>query len=145
MLKIQWPHRESEHEADALQIWAGNGAVTLLDHDEEAHAMLLERCVPGSHLSTLNEDDAVEVLIGLLPRLWVPVVAPIGTLSQEAAWWHSYLEERSARAGRPFSELLLKATLEALRDLPASQGGQVCSIKTFIRTTSSRRRGNLGS
>jgi streptomycin 6-kinase len=125
VLKIQWPHRESEHEVEALNAWEGNGAVMLLDHDPEANAMLLERCVPGSHLSTLDEDEALDVLIRLLPRLWVPVSAPIGTLSEEAQWWHEDLERWSERAGHPFSEPLLHATLEALRELPATQGEQV--------------------
>ena len=125
VLKIQWPHRESEHEVEALEAWEGNGAVMLLDHDAEAHAMLLERCVPGSHLSTLDEDEALDVLIGLLPRLWVPVDTPIGTLAEEAAWWHENLVQWSEGAGHPFSEPLLDAALEALRELPASQGDQV--------------------
>jgi streptomycin 6-kinase len=125
VLKIQWPHRESEHEADALNAWNGNGAVELLDHDADAHAMLLERCLPGSHLSTVEGDEALDVLVGLLPRLWVPVEVPIGTLSEEAGWWQENLEEWSERAGHPFSEPLFHAALEALRDLPASQGEQV--------------------
>ncbi len=125
VLKIQWPHRESEHEAEALTAWKGNGAVILLDHDADAHAMLLERCLPGSHLSTLDGDEALDVLIGLLPRLWVPVEAPIGTLSEEADWWQENLEEWSERAGHPFSEPLFRTALEALRELPASQGEQL--------------------
>ena len=125
VLKIQWPHRESEHEADALAAWGGSGAVMLLDHDPEAHAMLLERCIPGSHLSTVGEDEVLDVFIGLLPRLWIPAGPPIGTLSEEATWWHASLEGWSERAGRPLSQPLLDATLEALRELPASQGDQV--------------------
>ncbi len=125
VVKIQWPHRESEHEAEALDAWAGDGAVELIDHDADAHALLLERCVPGSHLSTLDGDEALDVLIGLLPRLWVPVDAPIRTLSEEAAWWHENLERWSHRAGRGFSEALLRAALDAMSGLPASQGEQV--------------------
>lgn len=125
VLKIQWPHRESEHEVEALNAWMGNGAVMLLDHDAEAHAMLLERCLPGSHLSTLAEDEALDVLIGLLPRLWVPVDAPIGTLSEESGWWHENLQGWSEQARHPFSEPLFSAALEALRELPTSQGDQV--------------------
>ena len=48
VLKIQWPHRESEHEAAALELWDGDGAVRLLARDEERHALLLERCRPGT-------------------------------------------------------------------------------------------------
>jgi streptomycin 6-kinase len=46
-------------------------------------------------------------------------------LSEEAQWWHEDLERWSERAGHPFSEPLLHATLEALRELPAIQGEQV--------------------
>src|SRR4051812_5109944 len=47
VLKITWPHREMLGEAAALRRWAGLGAVRVLAHDPAAHALLLERCVPG--------------------------------------------------------------------------------------------------
>ena len=68
MLKLFWPHREAEQEADALERWDGDGAVRLLARDDERHALLLERCEPGSFLSTAT--DPLGVLIELLPRLW---------------------------------------------------------------------------
>src|SRR5439155_24253292 len=43
VLKIQKPHRESEHEAAALELWDGDGAIRLLAHDPEHDALLLER------------------------------------------------------------------------------------------------------
>ena len=97
----------------------------LLDHDRDLHALLLERCIPGVHLSAEGGDAALDVLIELLPRLWVPAGPPIGTLADEAAWWAGDLEERFERAGRPFDRALLDIALDALRDLPASQGEQV--------------------
>jgi streptomycin 6-kinase len=42
--------------------------VKLLAREDERHAMLLERCEPGSFLSTAS--DPVGVLVELLPRLW---------------------------------------------------------------------------
>ncbi len=36
VLKVQVPHRESEHEAEALRVWDGDGAVRLLAHDPGA-------------------------------------------------------------------------------------------------------------
>jgi streptomycin 6-kinase len=120
VLKIAWPHRESEHEADALRLWAGNGAVRLLEHDTGSNSMLLERCLPGTHLSELDGDDALDVLIELLPRLLVPAGEPFTTLADEAAWWLGYLDEWWERAGRPFSTRLVGAAAEALRDLPGS-------------------------
>lgn len=34
VLKLVYPHREAEHEADALADWDGNGAVRLLARDD---------------------------------------------------------------------------------------------------------------
>lgn len=70
VLKMQFPHRESEHEAAALAHWQGDGAIRLLAHDAGRHALLLERCVPGTLLAGEPGDAALDVMIGLLPRLW---------------------------------------------------------------------------
>lgn len=85
VLKLQHPHRENEHEADALERWDGDGAIRLLARDDERHALLLERCEPGTALSQ-GADDPLGVLIELLPRLWKDP-AGFNTLADEVAWW----------------------------------------------------------
>jgi streptomycin 6-kinase len=125
VLKISRPHRESEHEADALARWNGRGAVRLLAHDRERSALLLERCRPGTPLSELGADIALEVIAGLLPRLWLPATAPFRPLADEAEWWMSYLPETWERAGRPIERGLLDAAIGALRELVPAQGEQV--------------------
>ncbi|MFL5942682.1 MAG: aminoglycoside phosphotransferase family protein [Gaiellaceae bacterium] len=85
VLKISDPHRESEEEADALERWDGDGAIRLLRRDDERHALLLERCEPGTFLSRAAADP-LGVLIELLPRLWVDA-AGFHTLEDEVAWW----------------------------------------------------------
>jgi streptomycin 6-kinase len=125
VLKIQFPDRESEHEAAALAAWGGEGAVRLIAHDPERHALLLERCNPGTPLSDLEPDAALDVAIGLLPRLWKPAGDPFRPLADEAAWWAGYLPGTWARAGRPFERSLLDAGLDLLRTLPATQGDPV--------------------
>ena len=117
VLKLVHPHRESEHEADALEAWDGDGAVRLLARDEPGHVLLLERCEPGTPLSRLGADDALGVLIELLPRLWKPAGEPFHTLVDEAAWWASYLPESWNGERR-----LLDAALEALRDATGDAG-----------------------
>src|SRR5216110_2314144 len=67
VLKLVHPHRESEHEADALELWDGVGAVRVLTRDETGRAFVLERCEPGTALSRLEADAALDVMIGLLP------------------------------------------------------------------------------
>ena len=125
VLKICFPDRESEHEADALARWNGNGAVRLLAHDRERWALLIERCRPGTPLRELEPDAALDVAVALLPRLWVPAGAPFRPLAEEAAWWASYLPEKWERTRRPFDRAVLDAALDALRALPPSQGERV--------------------
>jgi streptomycin 6-kinase len=125
VLKIQFPDRESEHEAAALARWDGDGAIRLIAYDAERRALLLERCDPGTPLSKLDQEDALDVVASLLPRLWKPVGEPFGSLADEAGWWAEYLPERWERSGRPFERRLLEAALEALEVLPGSQGEQV--------------------
>jgi streptomycin 6-kinase len=85
VLKLQHPHRESEQEADALERWDGDGAVKLLARDDERHALLLERCEPGTFLSQWD-GDRLGVLVELLPRLWKSA-AGFHTLADEVAHW----------------------------------------------------------
>lgn len=125
VLKIQFPDRESDHEADALEAYAGEGAVRLLARDPERHALLLERCEPGTPLMDLGADAALDVAIELLPRLWKPAGAPFRALADEAAWWAGDLPDRWVRAGEPFERTLLDAALEAIRTLSATQGEPV--------------------
>jgi streptomycin 6-kinase len=125
VLKLCFPHRESEFEADALARWDGEGAVRMLEHDRERSALLLERCRPGTPLLDLEPDAALDVVLGLLPRLWVPAGEPFRPLADEAAWWAASLPSRWERAGRPFERALVEAALGALGELAPTQGEQV--------------------
>lgn len=125
VLKVQDPHRESEHEAAALELWDGDGAVRLLDQEAEEFALLLERCVPGTPLSAAGPEAALDVFVELLPRLWKPAGSPFGSLAAEAVRWVDSLEETWERFGRPFERKLLDAALEALQELAPTQGERV--------------------
>jgi streptomycin 6-kinase len=131
VLKIQFPDRESEHEAEALRVWDGDGAVRLLDHDPERRALLLERARPGTPLYEAGQDAALDVAVGLLPRLWKPVGAPFRPLADEAAWWIDDLPDEWEEAGRPFERTLLDAALDALKTLAPTQGEQVLLHQDF--------------
>jgi streptomycin 6-kinase len=125
VLKIQFPDRESEHEADALRLWGGDGAVRLYDYDVERRALLLERLRPGTPLKARGPEESLDVIAALLRRLWKPAGAPFRTLAEEAAWWLEDLEDTWERNGQPFERRLLDAALDALRELPTTQGEQV--------------------
>jgi streptomycin 6-kinase len=125
VLKIQFPDRESEHEAAALELLGGDGAVRLFEFDTDRRALLLERAEPGTPLKELEPDRALDVFVGLLPRLWKLAGAPFRSLADEAAWWADSLPGDYARAGRPFDPAILRAALEAIASLSGSQGEQV--------------------
>jgi streptomycin 6-kinase len=115
VLKVFWPHREAEQEADALERWDGDGAVRLLACDDELHALLLERCEPGSFLS--EAPDPVGVLIELLPRLWQDGEG-FRTLEAETELWTESLREAPDRR---FHDV----ALGYICDLAPTQGEQV--------------------
>ena len=125
VLKLKYPDDESEQEGDALKLWGGEGAIRLLDHDPEWRALLLERCTPGSHLSTVGPSAALDVLIDLLPRLWISAPEPFTTLTDEVDRWVSNLPGEFEQSGRPFEQTLLDAAIETLCNLASSQGEQV--------------------
>jgi streptomycin 6-kinase len=90
VLKLNFPEPESEHEADALAHWRGEGAVRLLADDHERRALLVERCSPGTTLWELpDEEEANRIAAAVLQRLWRPVPHkhPFRLLAHEAARW----------------------------------------------------------
>lgn len=125
VLKVQWPHDEAAHEAEALKAWNGDGAVHLIEHDAQRHALLLEACVPGTFLADADLADPLGIMADLLPRLWKPVGGPFRTLSDAARQWALRLPEVWERVGRPCERLLLDAALEYLEALPRTQGEEV--------------------
>jgi len=125
VLKLIYPHREAEHEGEALRVWDGEGAIRLLAYDETRWAMIIERCDPGTLLAKVDSERALDVLIGLLPRLWKPVGEPFRPLADEAMWWIECLPTEWERAGKPFERYLLEAAIARLEALAGSQGEQV--------------------
>jgi streptomycin 6-kinase len=102
VLKVGHPHHESLQEADALVRWDGDGAVRLLERDEERHVLLLERCEPGTPLSSWG-GDRIGVLAALLPRLWKSADG-FHTLADEIGFWEE-LGELDDRARSLAAEL----------------------------------------
>lgn len=125
VLKIGIPDREGEFEAEALRRLGGNGAVRLLDDDATTRAMLLERCMPGTPLTDQDPDAALDVLIDLLPRLWIPPGEPFRPLAAEAADLIVEMREHWVRTGRSVDEALIDAATEAFEFLVPTQGEQV--------------------
>jgi streptomycin 6-kinase len=88
VLKISSPDdEESVHEADALELWAGDGAVRLLRADRSRRALLLERASPGSDLGALDSETATTIGVDVAARLWRPAAAPFRSVGNHVQRW----------------------------------------------------------
>ena len=127
VLKLNAPsHVEADREAEALEQWAGSGAVRLLARDDRLRALLLERCVPGTRLWDTDVDEAA-VVAGLVPRLQVQVGAAhsFALLADEADRWQDDVPRWYAEADEPFERALLDRALDVYRTVDRSAANLV--------------------
>jgi streptomycin 6-kinase len=103
VLKVSAPgDDEALHEPDALELWAGDGAVRLLRRDRSRRAFLIERARPGDQATVLPDEEATEVAVAVARRLWRPAGAPFREVGSLVPGW---LDEAERRGGTG-SELL---------------------------------------
>ena len=123
VLKIGRAHPEGVHEALALRIWEGDGAVRL--HRDDVHAdstvLLMERCIPGTALRELPELQQDEVLADVLLRTWlrsVPAGLPLRPLIDLCSLWADETEQQAATSPDLVDAGLVVAALDILRGRP---------------------------
>jgi streptomycin 6-kinase len=86
VIKVAWEgDQESLHEAEALELWGGDGAVRLLRRS--GRALLEERAVPGDDLSMLPDHEATAIAVDIASRLWRRVGSPFRPVRPEVARW----------------------------------------------------------
>ena len=129
VLKVAWRHPEADHEADGLQLWAGDGAVRLHEVAElpDTIVLLLERCRPGVALSGEPESVQDEVIAGLLRRLWVNPPAP-SRLRPLSVMCHRWAEQFDANcsAGRVIlDDEVAERGISLFRSLPTTADREV--------------------
>lgn len=90
---------ETRNEIAALRLWDGDGAARLLEADEDAGALLIERLEPGTMLTTVAETDddaATRITAALLRRLWARPLTDAHGLRPLASWCAAYDRNREA-------------------------------------------------
>jgi streptomycin 6-kinase len=128
IVKITWPHDEMYAEPHALRRWDGRGAVRLLAHDPDRHALILERCLPGEELRTASGSAEDRLLAGcaVLRRLWQaeppPAGGPVDGLAEVTAHWADLAGDRMARLRPGYDPGLVDEAVTLLRTLPTSAG-----------------------
>jgi streptomycin 6-kinase len=86
VLKVAWDgDDESLHEPEALELWDGVGAVRLLRRD--GRVLLEERARPGSDISDLDQDRAMEIAVSLGAKLWRRAGPPFRRIIDHVPRW----------------------------------------------------------
>jgi streptomycin 6-kinase len=95
VVKVPWEgDDESLHEADALELWEGDGAVRLLGRS--GRALLEERAVPGDDISGLDEEQATAIAVEVATRIWRPATPPFRPVEPEIHRWLDRAEEEGS-------------------------------------------------
>ncbi|WP_249010875.1 aminoglycoside phosphotransferase family protein [Conexibacter sp. DBS9H8] len=122
VLKVNFPEPESEPEGDALAFWDRRGAVGLIDQDRDRRALLIDRCLPGDPLWSVEDEAAADAITAtVLATLWRPAPAdgPFRTLTDDARDWAAGLPGRWRRHREPFPRRLLEEALTLVDELSA--------------------------
>jgi streptomycin 6-kinase len=130
---------ESEHEPLVLRHWGGRGAVRLLRADPHRRAMLLER-LHQEDLTTVPDLEACEVVAALYPRLHLPALPQLLTVTSYIERWSAALARmpRNAPIPRRMVEQALSLARELVTD-PASTGVIVHGDLHYLNVLASDR------
>lgn len=121
-LKVSWIYEGNAHEALALAAWGGSGTVSLIDHDPERGAMLLERLDPHTTLESVPLHDAVRIAARLLRRLCVPCPDGPPSLRARAERWTVELPDEWKRLDHDIPRRTLDAAVDVCTSLGPSAG-----------------------
>jgi streptomycin 6-kinase len=113
---------ESDFEHLALQHWHGDGAVLLLRADPRRRAMLLER-LHTRDLTSVGDLEACEIVAGLYPRIHVPALPQLRTITSYVERWTADMVALPSDA--PIPRRMREQCVSLTRDLvadPASVG-----------------------
>jgi streptomycin 6-kinase len=118
-LKLQPVDDETAGEGRALRLWAGRGAVALLEHDAASGTMLLERLdASRSLLSGVGDREATAVIAGLLVRLnAVPAPPGLRRLADVAGATLASVPQARLAATDPAERALLDRAAGLLAEL----------------------------
>jgi streptomycin 6-kinase len=95
------------------ELAGGRGCVALLDHDEAASAMLLERLGPNLHALGLELPDVLDAIATTLSTFWRPVPdgLDLPTMRDQAEWLARYIETTWHEVGRPGERAVIDRAL----------------------------------
>ncbi|MFJ5686281.1 aminoglycoside phosphotransferase family protein [Streptomyces sp. NPDC093099] len=125
VLKLQHLDEESAGEPVALRVWDGDGAVRLLEYDDETGTLLLERLATRD-LGAVDSREAVRIIAELLARLTaVPAPAGMRTLGDIAARMLDDVPVASRSLPDESERRLLRDCAAAVREVAGEPGDRL--------------------
>lgn len=130
VVKICFPDKElrlEKTEAEALRLYAGRGAVQLLDADLDQGVLLLEHVSPGTMLSEVKDDtEATSIAASVMKQLWRPVPEE-HSFPSVADWAQGMVRLRACFSGGtgPFPARLVEEAERLFADLLGSMSAPV--------------------
>lgn len=122
VLKIGLPSKELQSEGEALKLFSGRGAISLIDALPEKGILLLERARPGKSLvNEIDDAKATKAAAFTMKGLWGD--APVGSLFPTVADWmngFSRLREKFSGGTGPLPEHLVSEAESLAKELLAS-------------------------
>lgn len=126
VLKVGVPNDELTSEMAALRHYDGRGMVRLLEGNEDAGAMLLERITPGVPLADTKDDEkATRIAAEVIRRILIPAPPdPEGKLRTAAGWLSGLQRLRKEFGGGtgPFPTRMVEQAEHAAQEILASSG-----------------------
>lgn len=126
VLKVGVPNVELISEMTALRHYNGRGMVRLLESDEDAGAMLLERITPGVPLAETKDDEmATRIAADVMKRLIIPAPPdPDHKLRTAGGWLNGLKRLRHTFNGStgPFPTRAVEQAEQAAAEILASSG-----------------------
>jgi streptomycin 6-kinase len=112
VLKIGFPEDQVFlYEIKALEVFNGNGAVRIIREDFENSVVLLESCIPGKSLDTINDEEKENLIFtNVSKRIWKRVFedSEFPKLADEKKYFDWYFSNKKAATLLPI-ELVAKA------------------------------------
>ena len=90
VLKLADPHHESEHEADALELWGGDGAIRSSTATNVAACCSSSAASPARRSAKSTPTSRSMSSSGSCRGSGYRLRPPFHTLADEAAWWAEY-------------------------------------------------------
>lgn len=118
---------EFPQQPEALRLVDGHGMVRLVDCDTTEEIILLERLMPGTMLSEVEDDElSTSCAISVMQKIWCPVPEnhPFKTVQD---WGKGFdrLRQRYGGGTGPFPKVLLEQAETLYRELSASMAEPV--------------------